>query len=193
MATRDRRRDWLCLALLFMVSLGLRLGAQVPLPPALRDARTAYLQAGPGLESKHLQNAAKEILKFKPRQFELVADAADADIILALSFEQTHRGTMALPFAGLGVIAVPVTEDVYTLTVRPASWWPRSMNWTDNSSQAAAARVAVAVKAASWPLPILWTDTDTQSGDTIKRFLKHVAASRKQAPLTFRLDEIDPN
>lgn len=101
-----------------LVTVGVPLVSQVPLPDALRAARRVYLERGSGVERKELDRIAQDIARSRPARLIVVAERENAEIVLTVAITEGDGGTMVAPIAGLGVFAVPLTNPVAHLSVR---------------------------------------------------------------------------
>lgn len=141
-----RKISWLLVAVVAVLCPTV-LEAQRPLSPALIAARTVYLVQLPGVPTRELDNAAKEINKARPRRLTLVDAPEKADLLLTLALGPQQNDGVVVIATGPTLTALPNVYREWLLTVK--------IRQTDEP---------------------VWTDHDVQSGDTIKRFVKRLRA-----------------
>ena len=91
--------------------------SQIPVPAALVDATTVYMN-GVAVERKWLDRAAKEVNKIG--RWELVAIPDEADVVLTLSAETLGGGAVLWNAPGVGVVALPIETPVFYLLAQDA-------------------------------------------------------------------------
>ena len=105
--------------------------AQLPVPSALLEHRVVFL-TGKDVKRGWLSWAADEIQNFD--RFKLVGDREDAELVFTLIYSKSSEGTAVLPLTGVGIIAVPIGQQGFTLVVQDEMGkvlWndSREVNW----------------------------------------------------------------
>jgi hypothetical protein len=105
--------SWTCkLVVTLLVAV---LGAQVPLPDALKETRFAYLTSQ-GVERKWLDKVAKELRK--DGRFTVVSNRDSADVVMTLTTGQSGDGYLG-PAGNITVLIE--ADDPFRLVVQSAS------------------------------------------------------------------------
>ena len=88
---------------------------QLPLPEAVMQAETIYVESNGSLDRKTLGHAAEEF--YKQRRFRLVANRLEADLLVVFAKGTEDGDSYVLPLPGVGLIAGTEKHDIFFMVV----------------------------------------------------------------------------